>query len=248
MTTAQNDSSIQLKRAPRLRLLPLVIFLASLTLGFRVVDVWQGVEVAAQEEQPAQAGQKEAAADETGEAQAETEGEGAADDLLADAADVDITGEEQASGAAKDLTEVDPFSMTETEIELLQSLAGRRQELDQREKILEEKEVLLKAAETRVEEKIAHLEEMQGKVEALLGQHDDEEQKKLDNLVAIYEKMKPKDAARIFEQLDMEVLLAVVTRMKERITAPILAEMRPDRAQQITVRMAERQDMPVIGE
>lgn len=247
MTTQQNDSSVQLKRAPRLRLLPLVIFLASLTLGFRVFDVWQGVEVAAQEEEApaAEAGND---TDQAAGNQEETESEGTANDLSTDAADVDITADEQASGTAKDLTEVDPFSMTETEIELLQSLASRRQELEQREKTLEEKEALLKAAETRVEEKVARLEEVQGKVEALLGQYDDEEQHKLDNLVAIYEKMKPKDAARIFEQLDMEVLLSVVTRMKERITAPILAEMRPDRAQQITVRMAERQEMPVIGE
>lgn len=247
MITSKNDSGFHLKPAPRLRLLPLVIFLASLTLGFRVFDVWQGVEVAAQEEEQAPAEQAGEGDDEAAEQDGDNDEE-AANDLLADAADVDIEGDATDSSEGQDLTEIDPFSMTETEIELLQSLASRRQELEQREKALEEKETLLKAAETRVEEKIGRLEEMQDKVESLLGQYDDEEQQKLDNLVEIYEKMKPKDAARIFEQLDMEVLLAVITRMKERISAPILAEMRPDRAQQVTVRMAERRDAPGLSD
>src|SRR3546814_4430099 len=56
----------------------------------------------------------------------------------------------------------------------------------------------------------------------------------MQSLVKIYESMKPKDAARIFEELDMEVLLEVVERMKERKTAPILAEMNPERAKTVT--------------
>ena len=56
----------------------------------------------------------------------------------------------------------------------------------------------------------------------------------------IYENMKPKDAARIFEELDMAVLLDVIERMKERKTAPILAQMNPKRAKAITLELAKR--------
>lgn len=245
MTVSLKDGAVQLKRTPRLRLLPLVIFLATLTLGFRVIDVWQGVEVAAQEE-AAEEGQQDALAGEEGLQDAQEGSQVAGADPQAPK-EGEVS-ESQSLDGEQDLSAVDPFSMTETEIELLQSLAGRRQELEKREKALEEKEALLQAAETRVEEKIARLEEMKGRIETLLGEYDDEEQQKLENLVQIYEKMKPKDAARIFEQLDMEVLLAVITRMKERISAPILAEMRPDRAQQVTVRMAEKRELPVLGE
>ena len=52
--------------------------------------------------------------------------------------------------------------------------------------------------------------------------------------------MKPKDAARIFEELDLEVLLQVVQRMKEAKVAPILAAMDPKRATEVTTRLAER--------
>jgi len=57
--------------------------------------------------------------------------------------------------------------------------------------------------------------------------------------------MKPKDAARIFEELDMEVLLEVVERMKERKTAPILAQMNPQRAKTVTLELAQRRELPV---
>jgi flagellar motility protein MotE (MotC chaperone) len=62
----------------------------------------------------------------------------------------------------------------------------------------------------------------------------------LRRLVAIYEAMKPEEAARIFETMDGTVLLDVVTRMGERRLAPVLAQMTPARAQALTVAMANR--------
>ncbi len=56
--------------------------------------------------------------------------------------------------------------------------------------------------------------------------------------------MKPKDAARIFEELDMAVLLAVGERMKERKTAPILAKLNPQRAKAIAIELAQRRELP----
>jgi flagellar motility protein MotE (MotC chaperone) len=56
--------------------------------------------------------------------------------------------------------------------------------------------------------------------------------------------MKPKDAARIFGELDMVVLLDVIERMKERKIAPILAEMNPQRAKAITIELAQRRGLP----
>ena len=57
--------------------------------------------------------------------------------------------------------------------------------------------------------------------------------------------MKPKDAARIFDELDMVVLLPVVERMKERVTAPILAKMNAAKARAITEELASRRDLPL---
>jgi len=60
--------------------------------------------------------------------------------------------------------------------------------------------------------------------------------------------MKPKDAARIFEELDMAVLLDVIERMKERKSAPILAKMNPVRAKAITLELAQRRELPIPRE
>ena len=58
-------------------------------------------------------------------------------------------------------------------------------------------------------------------------------------LVKLYEAMKPRDAATIFNDLDMPVLLQVVDRMKEAKAAPVLAAMQPDKARDLTARLAQ---------
>ncbi len=56
--------------------------------------------------------------------------------------------------------------------------------------------------------------------------------------------MKPKDAARIFEELEMDTLLLVTERMKERKLAPIMAKMNPARATEITVELSRLRNLP----
>ena len=53
-------------------------------------------------------------------------------------------------------------------------------------------------------------------IKSLLGTVDEKEKSRLRNLVKIYESMKPKDAARIFNELDMTVLMGVVAKMSVR--------------------------------
>ena len=64
----------------------------------------------------------------------------------------------------------------------------------------------------------------------------------------IYEAMKPKEAARIVEKLDMPVLLDVVERMKERKASAVLAKMDPAKAKSVTLELAQRRDLPVPRE
>lgn len=131
---------------------------------------------------------------------------------------------------------------TAAEIRTLQDLAARREELDRRAAEVETREGLLAAAEKRVEQKIAELKELQGTLQALIRQYDNEQESKIKSLVKVYENMRPKDAARIFEKLDMDILLDVVERMKERKLAPILAEMEPAKAKSVTAELALRRE------
>ena len=135
---------------------------------------------------------------------------------------------------------IDPLSMSPSEIDLLQKLAERRTELDKRAAELSEREILLQAAEKRVEEKIAKLAALEKDIDDIVEKQNQETEQRTKSLVKIYETMSPKDAARIFEQLDMGVLLSMVEHMKERNAAPILAAMDPAKARTVTQALAER--------
>ncbi|HMA15268.1 MAG: MotE family protein [Bacteroidota bacterium] len=222
----------------RFRFLPLFIAVAVLGTAVRVTDLWDSLVPPS----PAYAAGAGAAAEPAAlQTDAGTEETAAAGEPAPEPA-----GPAGATpqGQITDLP-ADPFQMTDEEITLLQALSQRREELEQRAREIDEREVLLKAAEQRIEEKIAELERLQGTIEGLLVKHDEQSDAQIQSLVKIYESMKPKDAARIFEELDMDVLLEVVERMKERKTAPILAEMNPDRAKTVTLELAQRRELPL---
>lgn len=139
----------------------------------------------------------------------------------------------------------DPFNYTDEEVDVLQQLAKRREELELRARQLDEREALIQAAERRMDQKMAELKALQATVEDLLAKRSDEEEAKLKSLVKMYENMKPKDAAQVFEEMDMDVLLDVVDRMSERKAAPIIALVTPTRAKEITFELAQRRALPM---
>lgn len=165
-------------------------------------------------------------------------GSGAADATGGDGQD--LLAQEQQRKLARD-----PFNYTDEEVDVLQQLAKRRAELDQRARQLDEREALVKAAEQRMEQKMAELKALQATVQDLLKQRSAADEQQLQSLVKIYENMKPKAAAQIFEEMDMDVLLDVVARMNERKVAPILALVSPTRAKELTFELAQRRQMPI---
>ena len=60
--------------------------------------------------------------------------------------------------------------------------------------------------------------------------------------------MKPKEAAKIFETMEMSVLLDLLSQMRERKSAAILAKMDPSRAQAVTLQLAQREKLPLPKE
>jgi flagellar motility protein MotE (MotC chaperone) len=138
----------------------------------------------------------------------------------------------------------DSHAESAAEIDVLSSLAKRRAALDAREADIEMRSQVLTAAEARVDEKIATLKKMQDQITTLLGQRDADEQKQLASLVKTYSAMKPKDAARIFNNLSDDVLVPVAQAMKSDVLAPILAAMNPENAQKLTLNLAGRLKLP----
>lgn len=123
---------------------------------------------------------------------------------------------------------------------VLERLQERRQELDNRTRDLEMRENLLKAAEKRVEAKVGELKDVESRVGSAMGNRNKVEADRFKSIVTMYENMKAKEAARIFDRLDLKILVDVATQMKPAAMSAILAQMTPDTAQRLTVELANR--------
>lgn len=136
------------------------------------------------------------------------------------------------------VTAFDPTALTPGEIDVLQNLAKRRAELDARERELDGREALIGVAEARVDAKRAELQTLEDKIKAAESDTAKEKAAQIERLVGVYEKMKPVDAATIFDQLELPILVAVAGQMKQAKIAPILAAMDPAVAKALTVALA----------
>jgi flagellar motility protein MotE (MotC chaperone) len=152
------------------------------------------------------------------------------------------------AGAVKPADELSPevaaAGISAAEMDVLTSLADRRDALEQRQRDLDLRANIIAATEKRVDGKIVELKALQTKIEALLGQRDAKELEQLDGLVKVYTAMKPKDAARIFGSLDDAVRLGVAGRMKPDVIAGILTSLPADVAQKLSVELASRYKVP----
>jgi len=132
--------------------------------------------------------------------------------------------------------------------ELFEDLSQRRQDLEVKERELAMREALLQAAEREIDQKYSELDLLRQEIEGLLEKQSAEEEARINSLVKIYEGMKAKDAARIFNTLDIDVLISVVSRMSERKSAPVIASMNPERARTVTILLAEQKSLPNLSE
>ncbi len=177
-----------------------------------------------EEKKPEEAKTGEKKSDEkTGEAPAHKEGE---------------KKEKENPSVSKELEESTEHRFTAVEVELLQSLSKRREELERWENNIQLKESMLDATQKRIDDKIKQIEMMKKQVSTLLAQYNQQEDAKIHSLVKIYENMKPSEAARIFDEVEMPILLLVIDSMAEKKAAPILAAMTPQKAKQLTVELA----------
>jgi flagellar motility protein MotE (MotC chaperone) len=132
------------------------------------------------------------------------------------------------------------------EMALIKQLTERRDQLEQRSRTLDSRGALIKVAEQRVDQKIKEMETLRAQLQTMVNQVSSTQQAQIENLVKIYETMKPKEAARIFETLDLAILLGVVQKMKPQRTSAIMAEMKPEKAKEITVALTKQDQLPQI--
>lgn len=138
------------------------------------------------------------------------------------------------------LSTFDPMQMSESQIKLLLSLSSRRKQIEKKEDKLEQDSAVLELIEKRIEEQLKKLENLKGSIESSVKKYDEQENKKVLELVKIYEGMKPAAAASIFNELPMSVLIPVIQQMNKRKVAPILAQMEVKKVKNLTTKLAQK--------
>jgi flagellar motility protein MotE (MotC chaperone) len=131
-----------------------------------------------------------------------------------------------------------PISPSERAI--LERLQARRQELEARAREIDIRENLLKSAEKRIEGRVEELKAVESRISAVAEQKKEAEDVRLKGLVIMYEGMKPKDAAKVFDRLEMGVLFEIASKIAPRKMSDILALMSPEAAERLTIEMARR--------
>jgi flagellar motility protein MotE (MotC chaperone) len=134
-------------------------------------------------------------------------------------------------------------NLSSDEVKLLKELSRRRDELNRAQEALQMRENVLSATESKLNQKMHDLQSLNAQVEEAMKTYQEKESGKIKSLVRIYENMKPKDAAKIFDALEMPILLDIVSRMKETKVSPILAAMHTGKASDLSVELTKQRDM-----
>ncbi len=133
-----------------------------------------------------------------------------------------------------------PTPPSSAERQVLERLKERRDTLENQTRELEMRENLLKATEKKIESRIGELQGIESKAFEGARTKENEDKAQIKTLVVMYESMKPKEAARVFDRLELKVLMAVVSQMNPRKMSEVLAAMSPESAEKLTVALASR--------
>jgi flagellar motility protein MotE (MotC chaperone) len=133
---------------------------------------------------------------------------------------------------------VQPVSPSERAV--LERLQARRQELEARAREIDIRESLLKAAEKRIESRVEEMKSVESRITTATEQKSEADVARFKGIVTMYEAMKPKDAARVFDRLEMPVLFEIASQIAPRKMSDILGLMSAEAAERLTVELARR--------
>jgi flagellar motility protein MotE (MotC chaperone) len=166
--------------------------------------------------------------------------------------DADITGATPKDDAPKPVVpetkpegvvlhpEDNPQTVSPSEKAILERLQSRRQELDARAREIDIRESLLRAAEQRIQSKTDEMKATEQRIATANGQKAEADSARFKGIVTMYEGMKPKDAAKVFDRLEMPVLIEIASQIAPRKMSDILGLMMPEAAERLTVELARR--------
>jgi flagellar motility protein MotE (MotC chaperone) len=122
----------------------------------------------------------------------------------------------------------------------LSALQQRELELQKREDLLRDKEERLGKIEKEVEQKVKDLLALQKEIQAAKAEKLDSQGTKVKSLAKIYGTMKPKEAAKLMENLDEKLVMNIIATMTPDEAASILSLMDVKKAAKISEALSGR--------
>jgi flagellar motility protein MotE (MotC chaperone) len=146
------------------------------------------------------------------------------------------TAKEEARDGARD--DADASGPTSKEIaELFGQLREKEKNLLEREAALDLKTRDLEDRQKIMKEQLGKYENVIGKLRFDLKSLESSRKDKVLAFQQVYEKMEPKKAARILDDLDSDLVVKVLTGMRQQQVAEILSKMDPEKARRITKKL-----------
>jgi len=124
--------------------------------------------------------------------------------------------------------------------ELLEDLKTRRERIEQREANIADRMQALTVAQATYEANIARLIAVETSLSATMTRAETAAEDDLSRLTDVYENMKPKDAAALFETMDEEFAAGFLGRMRPDAAAAVFAGLEPETAYSISIYLAGR--------
>ncbi|MEO0387962.1 MAG: hypothetical protein AAF281_10590 [Pseudomonadota bacterium] len=123
---------------------------------------------------------------------------------------------------------------------LLTAIQERAAQLDQRERRIAEQQALLELSEEEFQRRRSDLIAAEERLAATLAIADEAAENDIQRLTAVYQNMKPKNAAVIFDSMDPVFAAGFLIRMAPEAAAGVLSAMTTETAYTVSVIMASR--------
>lgn len=123
---------------------------------------------------------------------------------------------------------------------VLQALKEREERVKESERQIRLRMAALEEADIEISKKLEELRQAEAALRETLSLADNAAESDITNLTAVYENMKPKEAAALFETMDSTFAAGFLGRMKPAAAAGIMAGLSPETAYSISVVLAGR--------
>lgn len=133
-----------------------------------------------------------------------------------------------------------PMQCQEPPLAVATALSEREAALTRREAALEERLAALDLAEAAIDARLAELRAAEADLKKVVDVSDGAAEEDLSRLTAVYEAMKPAEAAALFAAMPVDFSAGFLGRMRPEAAAAVLAGMPPETAFAISATIAGR--------